>query len=139
MTRPVAILFLATLALAGCQRKEGAPVAGGLAALFGAKARYIGVGLYSPGRMWEQLVRADAPKDAAAAQLKDDEQVVVVLDSLTGEVRQCGNLSGYCTRMNPWTASSTPAQLARHAEQLDAEAAQASAPLTGPRRRAPRP
>lgn len=36
------------------------------------------------------------------ARLSDDEHVVVVVDSLTGEIRQCGDLSGYCVGMNPW-------------------------------------
>jgi len=53
--------------------------------------RYLGAAVYSPGRMWTQIARAGAPADAAAATLKDDEQVIVVVDSATGELRQCGN------------------------------------------------
>jgi hypothetical protein len=71
-------------------------------------------------------------KDPATSQPKDDEQIIVVLDSTTGELRHCGNLSGVCVAMNPWSkplpASHTaPVLVGKHADQLDAEAAAAEA------------
>jgi hypothetical protein len=111
------------MALSGCQKKAEAPASN----LFGssARGRYLGVAVYSPGRMWEQVARTGAPTDAAVSTLKDDEQVIVVVDSATGELRQCGNLSGFCTTMNPWSkpAAAVPTALLKHAQQLDDEAA----------------
>ncbi|MBW8815494.1 MAG: hypothetical protein JF588_18895 [Caulobacterales bacterium] len=122
MTRPsilaVTIVLLGTAALAGCQKAGPSPA--GVSWLSG-KPRYVGVGIYAAGRMWAQLVQAQAAKDPAAATLDDDEQVIVVIDSATGELRQCGNLSGYCTRMNPWSATPSPAAVVRHAVQLQAD------------------
>lgn len=116
---------LSCLVMAGCQKKAEAPTSG----LFGsgARGRYLGVAVYAPGRMWEQIARAGAPSDAAAATLRDDEQVIVVVDSTTGELRQCGNLSGFCIAMNPWSkpaspVTGAPAALLKHAQQLDDEA-----------------
>jgi hypothetical protein len=113
--------------LAGCQKKDETP-AGRLGGGGAHKGRYFGLGLYGAGRMWSQLDRAVDPKatpNPAAATLKDDEIVLVVVDSATGEIRQCGNLSGYCVRSDPWIveAPAAPAALAKHAEQLDAEGA----------------
>ena len=110
--------------LCGCQKKtEEAPVG-----LFGKPSgRYVGVGHYMPGRLWKQLVHDDASKDPAASRLDDDEEIIAVLDSKTGEVRQCGNLSGYCISMNPWAnplaaSQHAPIPLTKHARQLDEEA-----------------
>lgn len=109
---------LACLILAGCQKAEVRA-----ANVFGssARGRYLGVAVYTPGRMWEQIARAGAPSDAAAATLRDDEQVIVVVDSATGELRQCGNLSGFCIAMNPWSKSVAPTALLKHAQRLDDE------------------
>jgi hypothetical protein len=116
---------IAVLGVSGCAKpvdwadeSRGAPH---------GKGRYIGVGLYHAGRMWAQVVDAEAPKDAAASRAKDDEEIVIVLDSSTGELRQCGNLSGACIAMNPWAKPlvaprQAPVLLNKHAEQLDAEA-----------------
>ena len=89
--------------------------------------RYVGVGIYPAGQLWSQLVVSNAPKDPAASKLSDDGQIIVVVDSATGELRQCGNLTGYCVGMNPWAkpfASSqvAPAPLVKHADQLAQEA-----------------
>jgi hypothetical protein len=117
--KPVIVLLAAATALAGCQK-----AAEGLGSSAGARGRYLGVGHYAPGPMWSQLAAA-APKTPPAARLADDEQVIVVVDSLTGEVRQCGNLSGFCIGMKPWAAALpaaqlAPTQLSRHAAELSA-------------------
>jgi len=64
--------------------------------------------------------------DPAAATIADDEHVIVVIDSHTGEVRQCGDHSGYCVAMNPWNGAGSgvpalPAKLVKHAADLAAE------------------
>ncbi|MGA0604415.1 hypothetical protein ACO2Q0_00305 [Phenylobacterium sp. VNQ135] len=84
--------------------------------------------------MWKQLAGA-TPKEAAAARIADDSYVIVAIDSRTGELRQCGNLSGHCIGMNPWSTALTqaqlaPASLAKHAEQLDAEAVSEANPVS---------
>lgn len=131
------------LALGGCQKgEERAPAAAG-----GPRGRYVGVGIYSPGQVWTQLVRAPADgTDPAAANLDDDEQVIVVLDSATGELRQCGNLSGHCIGLNPWSkrladGQGLPSKLLKHAQELqaerDAQVERQSAPLVPQLRRTP--
>ncbi|PZQ62173.1 MAG: hypothetical protein DI570_11835 [Phenylobacterium zucineum] len=124
MLRGLAVGVLACLALTGCEKKAEVPAS----SLFGssARGRYLGVAVYTPGRMWAQVARTEAPRDAAAATLRDDEQVIVVVDSVTGELRQCGNLSGFCIAMNPWSrptspVAGAPAVLLKHAQQLDGE------------------
>ena len=82
--------------------------------------RYAGVGLYFPGALWSKMVAGAPATDPSKARTTDDDEVIVVVDSETGEIRQCGNLSGYCVGMNPWTkallASQTlPVQLTEHA------------------------
>ena len=95
--RRIGLLFLAAC-LGGC----GGPVTDGPGPHQGG--RYSGIGLYGAGDMWQRLVTASRSRDAAAATLRDDEVVIVVVDSRTGEVRQCGNVSGYCIGSNPWAA-----------------------------------
>lgn len=119
----IVAVAVAALGLAGCEKAgEGASPLGASQ----GKGRYIGVGLFPAGRMWEQVVVADPAKDPAAAKPSDDEEIIVVLDSTTGELRQCGNLSGACIGMNPWAKPASqmaPAALVKHARQLDAEGA----------------
>ena len=91
--------------------------------------RYAGIGVYSPGVLWAKMVRTGQPADPVKARTSDDEHVIVVVDSDTGEIRQCGDLSGYCVGMNPWTrtllqSQTLPASLTAHA----AEPAQAPTP-----------
>ncbi|QNQ10237.1 hypothetical protein [Sphingomonas alpina] len=107
------------MCLAGCSKTEEAT---GEAQHQG---RYVGIGIYSPSKLWALLKPANPSKDKAAATLEDDSHVIVVVDSKTGEVRQCGNLSGYCVRMNPWGGSApvAPASLTKHAADLAGEEA----------------
>ena len=123
------------LALAGCAKKEAAPAAEAFGPFSspGQRGRYVAVGLYTPGDLWEQLRPAvsaqsvqPAVVDPQAASLNDDEQVVVVMDSKTGELRQCGNLSGHCIGFNPWAKplgveQKAPVKLVKTAQQLKAE------------------
>jgi len=87
--------------------------------------RYSGIGTYAAGRLWAQMAGVQAPTDPAAARLEDDEQIIVVVDSHTGEVRRCGDYSGVCVSMNPWadqgTRTAAPVKLTKHAADLDAE------------------
>ncbi len=92
-----------------------------------ARGRFAGIGVYEAGRVWQQMTVPD-PKDPAMAKLADDEHVIVVVDSRTGEVRQCGDHSGYCVAMNPWAGSpptGLPTRLRKHAADLDSKAARA--------------
>jgi len=126
----IAAGVIAALGLGGCQKKAETPA--GTASTSRAphgKGRYIGVGIYAPSQMWEQIVvaDADAPKDPAAALPAEDDEIIVVLDSNTGDLRQCGNLSGACIVMNPWAkpvaiSHAAPVLLGKHAAQLDEEA-----------------
>ena len=86
--------------------------------------RYVGIGTFYPGQMWQRMVVANQPRDAAAATLRDDEQIIVVVDSNSGEIRQCGNLTGYCIGMNPWTGrlgqrQAAPISLSEHGADLE--------------------
>ncbi len=89
---------LALLVLAGC----GKPQSDSLSTHHG---RYVGIGIYPTGDLWQRMTTAAPAADANpdAARLSDDQQVIVVVDSDTGEIRQCGNFSGYCVGSNPWT------------------------------------
>ncbi|WP_293905579.1 hypothetical protein [Phenylobacterium sp.] len=128
----VLIALAAAMALAGCQKPVQNPLT--RPSFSGQRGRFVGVGIYTPGRMWRQMAPSSA-KDTAAvsvsppgAVLEDDEQVIVVIDSASGELRQCGNLSGRCISMNPWSrpiaaALLVPVPLLRHAQDLDEEAA----------------
>jgi hypothetical protein len=89
--------------------------------------RYEGVGLYPANQMWAQMIHPTVAGDPATTKLDDDEQIIVTVDSQTGEVRQCGNLTGYCVAMNPWAGSlgtpqTAPLHVKKHAEQLMQEA-----------------
>jgi hypothetical protein len=124
------LAMTAALALAGCQKK-----ADGFSTILGQHrdGRYVGIGLYPAGTMWEQVAQEGAKAEGPAARLKDDDQIIVVIDSVTGEVRQCGNLSGYCVAMNPFTAKlgpqrSAPIPVIKHAADLQVEADATAAP-----------
>lgn len=124
---------LCTPLLSGCQKTGETPTS-----INGPRGRFVGVGIYTPGQMWGQLVRPAAAADPAAATLDDDEQIIVVLDSATGELRQCGNLSGHCIGLNPWTkplakGQGLPAALVKHAQQLASETGAAGGQSIAPR------
>ncbi len=85
--------------------------------------------------MWKQVAANAAPNDPAAAKLDDDGEIIVVVDSQTGEVRQCGNMTGYCVGMSPWstalaTAQTAPLHVGKHAAQLNQETAGQTSPAT---------
>lgn len=118
------VLAVGALTLAGCHRMVDGTAA--------HQGRYLGVGVYPAGAMWAQIA-APTAGDPRAAGLKDDEQVIVLVDSQTGEVRQCGALSGYCVRLDPWArpaAQATPVALTRHAPEANSN-------LTAPEKAAP--
>ena len=79
------------------------------------------------------MASTQQPGDASAAKLVDDEAIIVVTDSATGEIRACGDLSGYCVGMNPWRTAltkeqSSPVKLTAH--QKGAEVAGPAANTT---------
>jgi hypothetical protein len=90
------------------------------------RGRYAGIGVFNAGRLWAQMKSSPISADPAEARLADDEHVIVVVDSHTGEVRQCGDHSGYCIAMNPWTRpqgsnTALPVKLSKHAAEVDAQ------------------
>ena len=118
--------------LAGCNR----PWAGGAGT--GPHGRYSGVGVYPAGRMWRQMVGGADSQDPKSAKLDDDEQVIVVVDGATGELRECGNLSGYCVGLSPWAkllpgSQTAPLSLGKHAPQLADEAAARAKAASAPK------
>ena len=113
-------VVIAGCALSGCGGPADAPNSGAR-----SPGRYSGIGTYDAGRLWAHIAGVEAPSDPAAAKLEDDEHVIVVIDSHTGEVRQCGDYSGVCVAMNPWAGqgsrTAAPVKLAKHAADLAAE------------------
>jgi hypothetical protein len=85
-----------------------------------ARGRYVGIGTFPANELWPKLAAVAMPTDPKAATLADDRQIIVTVDSQTGEVRQCGDLSGHCIAMNPWRsdASAAPAGLTTHTADL---------------------
>jgi hypothetical protein len=103
------ILFAATattFCLSACSRPSSWDLFGG------QHGRYVGVGIYGPQTQWTKLAQAAQSKDPQAAQLIDDQAILVMVDSQTGELRACGDLTGYCVGMNPWKKPLTAAQTA---------------------------
>ena len=99
----------------------------------GQQGHFLGIGIYQAGEIWSRMAAASRTRDAAAANLGDDSHVIVVFDSRTGEIRQCGNFSGHCIGMNPWAgplgqSQVAPVPLTRHAADLAGEAEQQSRP-----------
>jgi hypothetical protein len=124
-------LLAASILLTSCSKSPDAAPAGAR-----SPGRFAGIGVFDAGRLWAQMAGPDDKADPAAAKLADDEHIIVVLDSHTGEVRQCGDHSGYCVAMNPWagpdsSARSLPVRLRKHAADLEAEAQSNAAEPTG--------
>jgi hypothetical protein len=125
-------LTLTAVSLAGCNSGADSsygPHRGG---------RYQGVGIYTPGALWQAQAGAGRPADAAAATLADDEHVIVVVDSQTGEMRQCGDLSGRCIASNPWTGPPAPVRLTAHVGDLESSSSATNA-VTSTEDEAPAP
>ena len=101
------VALLAVLSSGGCKRADWAPIAN--AAEHG---RYLGVGIYGPGKQWTRMVADQTPKSDAVARPIDDQVIIVVADSQTGELRACGDLTGYCIGMNPWKQQLLSTQIA---------------------------
>jgi hypothetical protein len=81
--------------------------------------------------LWQHLAAPHRGADPHAAALEDDTQVIVVVDSNSGEIRQCGNMTGHCIGMNPWAAAlgtgqAAPAALDAHQADLDRDAREAA-------------
>lgn len=114
-------IALSGIALSGCDQHDGA-IDGSRARTAG---RYAGIGTYQAGRLWREVVGPTASKDGRAARTDDDEHVIVVIDSHSGEIRQCGDYSGFCVAMNPWLGANAPGaapvQLNKHAADVAAE------------------
>src|SRR5688572_2957146 len=118
-----AIALILVIGLGACEQQDAvnAPLT--------SRGRYAGIGTYPAGQLWPQMIVAAQPKDSASARTEDDSQIIVVVDSVTGEVRQCGDLSGYCIGMNPWTGalgSAAPVRLTIHAADLARETSEAA-------------
>jgi hypothetical protein len=106
------LALLTLLCLSGCNRAQGALDDQG------RHGRYAGVGIYSPDKQWAKVSAAAQPTGPAAAAV-DDQVIIVVVNSDTGELRACGDLSGYCIGMNPWDkplppSGHTPIALTSH-------------------------
>lgn len=135
---PLAFIGTAILVLAGCHSERSSPDR------MARHGRYSGIGLFSPSALWSKLALDDASTDRAAATTADDDMIVVVMDSNTGEVRECGNYSGRCVSLNPWSKAiarkqQAPVALTGHAAGLaEAGATSAIEPLSQqqPRRQA---
>lgn len=120
--RQITVSLTAALILTGCGSSMTSTTGNN------AGGRYAGIGVFDAGRLWAQMTRTPTA-DPAVAKIADDEHIIVVIDSHTGEVRQCGDHSGYCVVNNPWTASAPgrlPVTLGKHAADLDAEEAAAA-------------
>jgi hypothetical protein len=93
----MAVIAINALSLASCKRADWSPVSN-----TGAHGRYLGVGIYGPGKQWTRMVAEQKPKSDTVARPIDDQVIIVVADSQTGELRACGDLTGYCIGVNPW-------------------------------------
>ena len=80
MRRSIYVLVMAGSLLSACNRSNGADAPGPR-----SPGRYAGIGTFEAGRLWRETAGAPSSNDSAAAKLDDDEHVIVVLDSHTGE------------------------------------------------------
>ena len=121
-------ILIAAGTLAACNKTDdvsASPQHGG--------GRFYGIGIYPVDELWSQQTGTKSSADAAKATLSDDAQIIVVVDSRTGEVRQCGNQSGHCTSLNPWaghpsSSQVAPVSLTKHAADLQREATEVGKP-----------
>ena len=121
-------VLMAAVALCGCEKgpAEWFDGDGGH-----GHGRYAGIGIYNPGAPWQRMAAAQLAKETPAARTVDDQAIIVVVDGATGEVRGCGDMTGYCIGMNPWKARLTAGQLApvvltSHARSIGEDATAAS-------------
>ena len=126
----LSIILVAGLALGGCHKvsswteDDTKPHHG----------RYTGIGIYTADPMWSHIAGADKPKDEAVATTADDQNIIVVVDGETGEIRQCGNVYGHCVGMNPWSHAlsgkqTAPLGLDKHAADIAASISNEAAPV----------
>ncbi len=124
----------AALGLAGCRLRADE------ASNAAHHGRYVGVGIYQPQQGWTDLAGAQPTGDGPDALTVDDEAVIVVTDSDTGEVGTCGDLSGYCIGMNPWSrplpaSQAAPVDLLEHAPRREPSPAPGRPPSSAARSR----
>ena len=120
--RHAALFFFAAIGLCGC----GVEPAENAQSPAVPRGRYVGIGTYPATRLWAHIALPKGEKPESAANTEDDGQIIVVVDSSTGEIRQCGNYSGICIGMNPWTgtlpaAQAGPVTLTKHEADLQRE------------------
>jgi len=137
----IGLVGAALLLMAGCRGSVSNPWAFGE---LGRHGRYVGVGIYGPGRQWTRMVAAQQAGDNSAARPIDDQAIIVMSDTDTGELRACGDLTGYCIGMNPWQrplASSqvAPIELTSHVKPDDPNLTVEIGPLRPKRHRPYRP
>ncbi len=72
--------------------------------------RYTGIGTYSPGALWSKIGSPRSAENPQMATTADDEHIIVVVDSQSGEVRECGDYSGICVSLQPWMKAVTKTQ-----------------------------
>jgi hypothetical protein len=101
------VALLVALSSAGCKQANWAPVSN-----TASHGRYLGVGIYGPGKSCTRIVANQTPNSDVVARPIDDQVIIVVADSLTGELRACGDLTGYCIGMNPWNKQLLSTQIA---------------------------
>ena len=108
-------VVVASLLLAGCNKSAEVGSVGPK-----SQGRFAGIGVFDAGRLWSDMTVAHSSTDAATAKIADDEHIIIVLDSHTGEVRQCGDHRGYCVAMDPWAAGqgALPTKLKKARSQL---------------------
>ena len=109
MVRNAMLVFVLAVLLAGCgPHLANAPHRG--------EGRFQGIGIGPAGDAWRKLADAPKPVSAKTANLADDDYLIVVTDTVTGEVRECGDRSGFCIQLRPWDkpAPSTPLLVTEH-------------------------
>ena len=95
-----------------------------------ARGRYAGVGVFDAAPGWHRMANVPMPTDDKSARIADDDHVIVVIDSRTGEVRECGDHSGFCVALSPWAAGrnapALPVALTSHADPESGIASEAA-------------